>query len=151
MHGDMYETSWTKFQAHSLKTVAAAGSNMSPPPVREQLVNSLSFIHSATHCLVTHVIHSCHYAPHIHITAPPLCACGGVMHACISPSGSLFPSTKLLSSNDWLSNSPSPATVTASLSPQSRLTQSVNGGLIYSDSPLSTLHTVPISSADMHL
>ena len=35
MHGDMYETPWTKSQACSLKTVAAAGSNMSTPPVRE--------------------------------------------------------------------------------------------------------------------
>jgi hypothetical protein len=56
MHGDMYETSWTRFQAGSLKTVAAAGSNMSPPPVREQLVNWV--IYSFSHSLLGHSCHS---------------------------------------------------------------------------------------------
>jgi hypothetical protein len=53
MHGDMYETLWTKSQPCSLKTVAAAGSNMSSPPVCEQLVNSAILIHSPIPCLVT--------------------------------------------------------------------------------------------------
>ena len=93
MHGDMYETLWTKSQPCSLKTVAAAGSNMSSPPVREQLVN-LSFILSASDWLVTLVTHvtACHACMTLmHTTAPPLCACEGVMHTCISPSGSLIP------------------------------------------------------------
>jgi hypothetical protein len=48
MHGDMYETPRTKSQARSLKTVAAAGSNMSSPPVREQLFNLNLFFQPLT-------------------------------------------------------------------------------------------------------
>jgi len=52
----MYQTLWTKFQAHGLKTVVAAGSNMSPPPVREQLVNLV--IYSISNSLLGHSCHS---------------------------------------------------------------------------------------------
>ena len=76
MHGDMYETPRTKSQARSLKTVAAAGSNMSSPPVREQLVNLNLFFQPLTGSvtLVTHVTarHACMTL--MHTTAPPLCA-----------------------------------------------------------------------------
>jgi hypothetical protein len=120
MHGDMYETSWTKFQALRLKTVAAAGSNMSPPPVREQLVNLV--IHSATHCLVTHVIHSCHCAPCMHDSHAYHCP--ATLHmwgsdACMHITKRVTHSqhiTPVIA--DWLSNSPSPSTVGASLSPR---------------------------------
>jgi hypothetical protein len=100
MHGDMYETLWTKSQPCSLKTVAAAGSNMSSPPVCEQLVNSAILIHSPIPCLVTLVTHvTAHHACMgvMHTTAPPPCACDGVMHACISRGGSLIHVMELLS------------------------------------------------------
>ena len=47
----------------------------------------LSFTHVTAH-------HACMSL--MHTTAPPLCTCGGVMYACISPGRSLIPSTKLL-------------------------------------------------------
>jgi hypothetical protein len=157
MHGDMYETLWTKFQAHSLKTVVAAGSNMSPPPVREQLVNFV--IQSATHCLATLVIHSCHCAPCMHESHAYHCpttlhmwGSDVCMHITRPVTHSQHKTPDIA---DWLSHSPSPFTASASLLPQSispvQTTQSVNTGLIYSDSPPATLHTVLISSADMQL
>ena len=105
-----------------------------------------SFIHSATHCLVTHVIHSCHCAPCMHESHAYHC----LATLCMWRSDACMHITKRVTHSqqitpviaDWLSNSPSLSTAGASLSPQSTLTltQSVNRGLSYSDSPLSTVH-----------
>ena len=118
MHGDMHETSWTKSQACSLKTVAAAGSNMSPPPVREQLVNSV--IYSISHSLLGHSCHSlctpCMHDSHAYHCPTTLHMWGS--DACMHITRPVTHSQHMTPDiADWLSHSPSPFTAGASLFP----------------------------------